>query len=376
MRKSFIVTLCILLVFSMAGCWDQLLLEKIAFIFGMAIDEDPLNPDMFYMGVKTPAFAEGAKENSVRTVVLTRSISQGLINMQLQRERNLALGKVNVIIFSTAVAENGIMYKVIRQMDQQRDINPNSWLAITQGISARETLYLKPPEEERVAIYLDDLLDIGLNTGQIPEATISQFWSKHHAWGVTPAIPTIKKTENDSLMISGLALINEAGNSAGLFNDGETVMYMIITGEMVRGRFNTKVDYHEQKDRWATSYVKKSKSKVNTWIDNNTPVIDIRLELDLEIINIDMEFEDVLTKEIFDTLQTAMAEDLQGNILQVIEKAQRSGVDPFGLGQYVRIQHPSWAEGKTWCVEFPESKVSVQVKVKVKRIGTLMNPSY
>lgn len=376
MRKSIMATLCILLVFSAAGCWDQLVLEKLAFIFGMAIDEDPNNPDLFYMGVITPAFTEGAKERSVRTVVLTRSITQGLTNMQLQRERNLVLGKVSVIIFSTTAAENGILFKVIRQMDQQRDINPNSWLIVTQGISAREALYMTPPEEDRVAIYIDDLLDIGLNTGQIPEATISQFWSKHHAWGVTPAIPTIKETEGGSLMISGLALFNEDGNSAGYLSDGETVMYMILTGEIVRGRFYTKVDYHEQKDRWVTSFIKSTKSKINTRIENNIPVIDIRLEIDLEIINIDMEFDNVLTGEIFDTLQTAIAIDLQGNILKVIQKAQRSGADPFGLGTQVRIQQPSWAKGKKWCDEFPESKISVQVKVKVKRIGTLMNPSY
>lgn len=376
MKRILSIVLSLTIVLCNSGCWDQLVIDKLAFIFGMAVDEYPDDPDMFFMGVTTPAFSEGAKKSSARTVVLTRSITQGLINMQIQRERNLALGKINVIIFSSEAAKNGIMYKVIRQMDQQRDINPNSWLVVTQGISARDALYSEPSEEERVAIYLNDMLNIGLNTGQIPEATISQFWARHHAWGISPAVPTIKKTESDGLMISGLALFDGKGNSAGYLNDGETVMYMILTGEMIRARFYTQIDYLEQKDRWLTSFIKKSDTKIHTRIENDKPIIDIRLDIDLDIVNVDMEFEDLLSEEIFDGLGSALAQDLQGNILKVIGKAQNYGVDPFGFGQHVRVQNSNWAKGRNWCDEFSDSTIQVQVKVTVKRIGTLLNPSY
>jgi len=363
------MTLCL------AGCWDMQILEDQAFIFAMAIDEAP-ESEHFYMGVTTPAFTEGAKELTTKGVVLTRSISQGLMNMQIQRERVLALGKISTVVFSTEVAGSDIMYRVLRQFDQQRDMNPNAWLVITEEISARDVLDLKPDEEERVAIYLDDMLNTGHQTGQIPKLTISHFWARHHAWGVCPIIPTIKKTESDSLMISGLAIIDHRGKVVGSFSDGETVMYMILTGEIIRGRFFTEVDYVNQKNRLVTSFIKKNGRKISTRIENNKPVIDIKMDIEVDVLNIDMTFDDHLTEEVFSGIQSALAKDLQGNLLKVIKIAQKSGADPFGFGQYVRTQNPKWSRNKDWGEEFAESTFNVQVKVTVKRIGTLINPSY
>lgn len=370
-RIAIVLLICLFLT----GCWDQLLVENLAFVFGMAIDKAP-GEEGFYLGVTSPAFAEGAKGRTVKTVVYTRSVSQGIMNMQMQRERILGLGKLSVIIFSTEAAKSKLLIDVVNQLDQQRDMNPNAWVVISEEIDAREALYLEPPEEQRVAIYLLDLLDMGRNTGQIPELTLSHFWNHHHTWGINPIVPTVKKTENDSLMLTGLALIDSEGKMVGQLNDGETVNYMLVTGEINRGRIFTEVDYLEQKNRLITMFIKDVNRKVATRIDNDRVVIDLNIRLGIDVINLDMTLEDVLDENVFSGLEASLARDFQGNIKKVIKTAQEHKTDPFGFGRYVRSQNRSWSQNKDWGEEFSHSQINVQVEVKIHRIGTLINPSF
>lgn len=376
MKIALVLLLCVNLVL-LAGCWDQRLLEDLALVFGIAIDADAEKPDTFFMAVTTPAFAEGAEKLTAKTVVEARTLDQGLMNLQLQRERKLEIGKASVIIFDQVAAENGTMMGIIGQLDQQRDANPNAWIVVTQGISAREALYLEPAEQERVAVFLDDLLFIGRTQGQIPQLTLSQFWCRHHSWGISPVAPTVTKTERGGLMLTGLALFDETGKWAGHLSESETVMYMLVADEMMpRGRFYTEVTFQQQHNRLVTVFIKKLDRSVNTRIVDDTPHIDVKLYIELDILNIEMSFDNHLEKEIFTGLETALARDIQGNIMKVISKAQAAGTDPFGFGQFVRAQNLAWVSDQEWNDRFPDSIINVQVRVTLKRIGTLINPTY
>jgi hypothetical protein len=60
----------------------------------------------------------------------------------------------------------------------------------------------------------------------------------------------------------------------------------------------------------------------------------------------------------------------------VLKKSQNWEADIVGLGQYARSQQAPWFKGKDWEKEFGKSDIQVEVKVRVKRIGTLMDPTY
>jgi Ger(x)C family germination protein len=370
-RIAFVLLTCLLLT----GCWDQLVLDDLAFVFGMAIDIAP-DREGFYLAITSLAFAEDAQRETVKTIVYTRSISQGIMNLQRQRERIVSMGKVRVIIFSTETAKSKVFLDVVNQLDQQRDMNPNAWVVISEEIDAREALYLRPPAEQKVAVYLDNLLTTGRNTGQIPKLTLSHFWAHRHTWGVNPIVPMVKKTENDSLMLSGLALIDGEGKMVGQLSDQEAITFLIITRDITRSRIFTEVDYAEQKNRWISMFVKGVDRKTHTKIENDKAVIDLNFRLKFDVINLDMDLEDVLDEKIFSGLETSLARDLQGNIQKVINTAQELKSDPFGLGQHVRAQNLQWSRNKDWGEEFSQSRINVQVEVEIHRIGTLLNPRF
>jgi len=166
MKKILLLLLCISLVF-INGCWDQLMIEELALAFALGIDVDPENPELLIMSVTNPAFSETSMKETKKLVGKGYSLSNAFFNLQRQRDRFLVLGQVATLVFSEEAARGGLMHKVLRQVDQQRDLNPNMNIVIVRGATAQETIYLEPEEEVRVARYLNHLINRNFNNGTL-----------------------------------------------------------------------------------------------------------------------------------------------------------------------------------------------------------------
>jgi hypothetical protein len=105
-------------------------------------------------------------------------------------------------------------------------------------------------------------------------------------------------------------------------------------------------------------------------------VIDIKADITLDGLNVDLVIDTQLKEEFFSGLEQSLASDLQGNIRRVLKKSQEWEADIVGLGQHVRVQHSKWFREKDWASEYRESEINVEVKVTVKRFGSLINPKY
>jgi len=96
----------------------------------------------------------------------------------------------------------------------------------------------------------------------------------------------------------------------------------------------------------------------------------------LDEVSIDLEERGGLQKQVVAELEKLLARDIQGNMRRVLTKTQNFNSDIVGLGQYVRSQQSKWFKDKDWAQEFANSDIEVEVKVLVKRIGNLINPTY
>ena len=95
----------------------------------------------------------------------------------------------------------------------------------------------------------------------------------------------------------------------------------------------------------------------------------------MDIIDVDWP-TDILEEDREPTIAKALARDLQGNAIKVLQKTQVWGTDIVGLGQYVRINHPKWFKNQNWERAYRDSEITLEVKVRVKRIGTLVRPRH
>ena len=149
---------------------------------------------------------------------------------------------------------------------------------------------------------------------------------------------------------------------------------MLLTGNNRRTRFTTQLDI-EGGHREISLFVKEAIPKIRTSIEEDKARIAVSLTLDVDIIDIEMPLK-AMENQVMEKIGQALALDIQGNMLDMLSKGQSWGTDTFGLGQFVRIQHPHWFNNKEWSDEFRESHITLEVKVNVRRIGNLTNPQY
>ncbi len=365
---------------SCSGCWDWRIIDELAVILGIGVDMVEEEPEQFLITFVNPIFEEEAEVVRNLTSVRGYSLAQALINLQHQRQQQPVLGKVDVIVFSEEAAQNGAMHQILRQFDQIRDKNPTTWICIVRGATAQDVINLSPPEQPRTAVLLGNMLRHNFSEGRIPEVSALTYWTIFNTRGITPVIPVIELTgmdeEQTGILLAGLAIIDEGGRLKGYLSDTETLMYMLITDNILRGRFSTRVDFGEQENRILTGFVQSNSTSVKSRIVQDKAVINIKTDIILTGINVDLLLDSHLNEDVFRELEQALARDFQGNMLQVLRISQACEADFVGLGQHVRVQHPEWFRGKDWGREFGQSTINVEVSVTIKRFGSLVNPNY
>ena len=111
-------------------------------------------------------------------------------------------------------------------------------------------------------------------------------------------------------------------------------------------------------------------------VENGRPRIAIEMALDVDIIDIRWDVNVIERQDVDAIIGKALARDIQGNSLELIKQTQEWGTDILGLGQHMRVQNPEWFRNKDWSKEYSQGDITLQVKVRVMRTGTLSNPDY
>jgi len=377
--KKTIIILSLLAMLMTGGCWDWRIVDELAIIFGIAVDaaeEEGLNQFTFVY----PIFAQEAEEVKLTTTITGYSLQQALINLQHQSEQRPVLGRVNVFIFTEASARSGDMHQILRQYDQIRDNNPNAYICVVKGSTAQEVLNLNLPQQPRVAVFLANMLMDNNIEGRLPAIFATTYWTQYHTAGISPVVPVIALIgpgdEKSGIRLEGLAVIDSKGVMKGYLSDTETIMYMLLTGNIQRGQLYTQVDVQAEKKKNVTAFIQKRAVRIESKIIDDRVAFLIKAEIDLDGVSIDLEEGSVLQSAIIRDLERALARDIQGNIRRVLRKTQNWEADIVGMGQYARSQQAQWFKGKNWEKEFGKSDFQVEVKVRVKRVGTLIDPTY
>jgi len=362
----------------MSGCWDTLIIENLALAFAMGIDCVPEDPELISVSLTNPAFSKDSEASTAKITARGKSLTEAFFNMQRQRDRHLVLGQTNTVVFSEECARSGQLDEILREINQQRDMNPNVLLAVVRGDKAQHVLYLEPPEQTRIAVYLKNLMERNYNTGIIPHVTASRYWYRTLTPGIDAVIPILEITghegENKGLAITGLGVFNSDGKMTGSLTDNEILYFQMLTEQPQRARFTTKADIDGQK-RDTAGLIKDVKVKIETGIQEDIPRIAITLKVNVDLLDIDWD-TDSLDPETVRTLEHKVALDFQGNCMDVLRKTQAWQSDIAGLGRYVRVQNPHWFRGRDWGEDYKKAQITMEAKVNIRRIGTLVDPLY
>ncbi|ACB86023.1 Ger(x)C family spore germination protein [Natranaerobius thermophilus] len=374
-NKSIIILIIIFIFSSLTACdfVNEKILDELSIILAMSFDSNPENDNDDYnpllLTTSNPLFAEEAKEPVRVKTVQGRTIGNALDNWQQHRNRLMALGKVNIMLFGENITKENFP-NTVKDIRQIPEIDATSLVAYHPG-KAKNLLYQNPVEDGRIAVFLSDMLEFGADDGLIPEVTLHELWTAVLTKGRDGYLPKVDlKEEGDEIpYISGAMVLTENGNKATTLNSEETKLLTTMLNEKAIPSFSSNI-FVEEEEGLIEYSVQNTDMNINVEYNNEVSVeIDNNIEVYLEEVQI--PGIEIIDKKTFETIAEFVAKDFMDNTQNLIAKLQRHKSDPIGIGQYVRIQQSEYYSKGTWRNDYPDIDIDNNYTVNVFRGSTL-----
>ncbi|MFD2610884.1 Ger(x)C family spore germination protein [Paenibacillus gansuensis] len=344
---------CILLT----GCVKQQTIEEVTMFIVSAFDEAP--NDQIDFTISAPKFQAG-NPGSVSNILHSqagptiRGIKE-LMNKQLNRPINP--GRLSVILFGKELAEKGLadnLDAALRDAQTSRKI----YLAVVDG-KAKEILQANSSSTEETGMFLYNLLHTNVRSGLVPRQNLHEFEYAFLGKGMDPFLPLLA-LHNGKVLISGLALFKDDKYVRSL-DEKQMRLMKLLSGNVKHGSLEAKLD--------DGSYVAVDNigSKVHYRVrtDTKTPTVAINLNLIGEIVDSrGVRFPTQVQQRI----ENRFENDLTSTGMDLIQLFKKEGIDPLGLGDFVRSKTRNWNEDE-WKKQYPTLNVRLNVKVHFTEMG-------
>jgi Ger(x)C family germination protein len=366
-KQPILVLLCLLLT----GCWDQHLMKNAVLVQILSFDLTP--KEELLLGVSIPIIEEssGGPQATVKSETFSaEGHTPRDSRLKIDREISgiLDTSKNKLILFGERMASTGI-YPSLDVIWRDPRNSLGATLGIVEG-EAVDLLGIKPKHETNVSEYIQDALISAEENSIIPNETIQTLASEMLDPGEDIVLPYLKMNKKKSVVVVGLALMDEKKYSGNLPPQDSTLLLLMNNKKGKYARFTKQVnnDKHHELNNYISFNVQNMKRKLKVQVKDGE--VTVQLNLDLKIIVDEYPKGDV-PKEI-ERLNKLLSKELTEDAKQVIKKLQQANSDVFGIGRRLIAFHP-----KTWEVQdkkdyFKNIKFNTRVKVEIIKHGIVM----
>ncbi|MBE0467432.1 MAG: Ger(x)C family spore germination protein [Candidatus Desulforudis sp.] len=389
--------ICAILIIggSTGGCWDKKEAEDLGYVRSTALDSAPggkvrllvqiPNPATFLGGglaAITPGTSQDAKAYR-NFEVEGDTVFEAIRRMSLQSPRRLFFAQNTTVIFSEALARQGIAPHFDffeRSVEIRRRLN---YFFITPN-DPRVLLDVPAPHENTPAGRIERIILQEQLTSRFAAVTLSAFIRMLAAEGQdafcgvarvrnNPARPGLVQQTNApepalTIELSGAAAFR-GDRFAGYLNERETRGVLWARNEL-QGGFIT-VASPSGNGHVTFSISRRAKSRIIPAIE------DGRLMATVKIINVVAELAqsepqlDLTRSEVMRSLDQALAREIEREVIAAAHRSQDLGADVLGVGaSFHRMLPGEWREMRdNWPEIFPTVEITAQVEATVRRTG-------
>ena len=430
-RVLFSAIVVVVLCGPLTGCFDLVELEDQAFVPAIGLDKGP-NGTMFLTArIDIPgklASSGGGGGSDVKELggakpitVQARSIPEALTLLNTAVERRISLTHLSAVVFGQDLAKDGTI-AVLRPMTRYREFRRTVFLFVAKG-SAKDVFdNNKPILEKSVTRYVEDFQQISRDYSMAPIVQFQNFLVNIETKTEDPIAPIIavnqsvvkgskekgggdKDTQGGggeeggakqgglpkSTDISYVAgkISRSGGNpdeyiGAAIFRadklktilDGQQTRYLL----MVRGEFGGSMIHFpdaQQKGKYVNVILRQSTGPdIDVDVHSKPVAVHIRMPLEAEIIGEDSTTNYVDARNVR-RLEQSMERDIEASTRQLVtEVLHKEQADPFELFRHARALFPTHQalEAYDWHSKLKQVKVDVKATVKLRRIGTQLQP--
>jgi len=282
-------------------------------------------------------------------------------------------GKIQLVLYSKDFAEHGRIADTNSIFERDPSNAMLAWVVVVDGSprslieEAENNLNDKP----RTSIYVDDLLERAVSTGNIDETRVFNYDLISMAPGIDNTTPMIKIT-GKSIEVKGSALFSK-DKMVGTISAKDNGLLIAMMKTLKHKRYtyeasNASEDKSNEKQSSAIALSQNSK-KIIISIKNNKPVVDIYLDLTGRAN--EYKWDNLSNPKVVEKLDDHVQEQLQGDCQRIIEYTQKIESDPIGIGDMVRAKHNDYFNKVDWHTAYKKAAITVHVKFHLVEYGDI-----
>ncbi|MEK5255520.1 Ger(x)C family spore germination protein [Paenibacillus sp. FSL F4-0125] len=378
-RRMARLSLSMVMIVLLTGCWDSRELTDIGFVVAMAIDKgetknirvtvqivNPINVSSTQGGgspAPLPPTTYSAEGNNVfdATRVLSRKLS-----------RQLHYGHAVVLLVGEELATTQGIKKLFDGIERDSEFRPSATMVIARGTTGEEIIKQRTSLDNSPAIKIKKMVaETEKAFGENIDEKIYQVIQAIVSSGKEPTITGIQfdsTNKEDKLMANGIAT----------FKDGKLMKWLDGNESRgflwVLGRVNSTLltmDWNGQPHTIGIENIRTKSSFHSSFDKSGKPIIEVKIGADANIGEVDVPI-DVTNPRLFLQIERLYMQAVHDEAVATIKLMQQQKSDIFGFGEVVHRDHPKqWRTLKRdWNdVTFPTIEVKVKVEAYLRNTG-------
>ena len=415
-KKMSVITILIVLLTNMAGCFDAREIDDQAYPMAIGFDKGDNNLLKMTLQLALPvAIAGGSgeeipggggKTSSIITLEIP-AIYSGLNMANTFISKQINLSHAKVIIFSEELAREGIE-KYIAAVARVREFRPSMSVVVTIGSAEEYIRSVEPALETNPAKYYEMKLRAFDYTAFTADTRFFKFYhnmksTSSQAYAVLASVGGYKnskeisdekstyrekgrkaplegdfiagdipKTGDVTAEIMGLAVFDGA-KMIGVLDGAETMSLLMVKGDF-KYSITTLPDPLKEDNFVLLGVSQRRKPKNKVEMIDGVPNINVEISLEADILSIQSSVNYEETEKL-KILEEAAEELFIKEITWYLEKsAKEYGVDVSGFGQLMKSKFITWDEWESfnWLSKYKDSTFDVKVDLIIRRPGLLL----
>jgi Ger(x)C family germination protein len=360
---TWVAVLCLL------GCGKEVYIENQRFMIAEGIDLDEDNKFVIYTA--SPVFSREATNKYKITTATADTLRIGKKKLESRINGSFGPGKLQSILIGKKLLQqlDVLPYLDVFFRDPKNEINAN--MIVVDG-SVKDVMYANTSDKGQLGSVIKLMVESTYKARISVLTTLQKYHQQMLDNAITPSI-TEMTVEKGELVITGTTLLHKDGTYATSLNNQESSLLLLLqnnTKNPIPLTFHLPSEmFHTDEEMSYVSFnINKVKVNVKSKFEGSHLTVDVLMKVQIDLMErmFDLDMEQQSRQ-----LERAIAEELKKECQDLIKKARKNQVYPFGLGIYVRSHdYKNWKKIEdNWGQVISDAIINISTQVNIKSIG-------
>lgn len=285
-----------------------------------------------------------------------------LSQMNMQSPHPIHLGKLRLLVFDRRMAEQGVAH-FLHTFCRNPLISTSMIVAVSEQPPERLFRNLEGQTRELLPYHL---IEQNVISDNVPLNNLHIFLFNYYGEGRDPYAPYLSGNGDGKIALTGLAIFHD-DRLKMVLGAKETLLLKMLKGRGTGGILPVTVPA-EPGNRTAAFNVFKG-----------MPVLRLSREGDVMKLSVELRLEGMLKEppagvnlrylKPYEATVSQLERQIDAGAVKLLNKLRNRGVDPLGVGDFVRAHFRSWDEEAFYKRDYPRMRFEVHTRITLKESG-------